>query len=146
MLLKRSGVMVERWSHRIGHSRVWGVLLWGILSVGGMGCGKEHEVPVAFHKTLLGTPSHLKAKFVEDQRIVLTWTMSDMTNVAGYAVFMSNSDGPLREVLVDTTAYIEESSLTTGAVDSTWYYFRVSAVDANLFRGPSSPVDSVLVH
>jgi hypothetical protein len=72
--------------------------------------------------------------------------MSSFTNVAGYVVSMSATTRLLKEVRVDTTGYVEESSFTdTTLVDSVWYFFQVSAVDTNLFRGPPSLVDSVLV-
>ena len=131
-----------------GRLRAWHVLLGGMLGVGSLFCSKEHEAPVAFHRTLLDTPRDLQAEFVDEERIVLTWTIADEANVKGYAVSISDSTGLLRETLVkETTHTIEESSLTAeGFVDSTWFYFQVSAMDENLFRGPASAVDSVLVY
>ena len=146
MLQKRQKATAMRSRHKIARSG-WRILLWGTLAVSSVSCSKEHEAPVAFHETLLAAPTDLQSEFVANQRIVLTWTMADETNVTGYEVLMSTSEELLLEKLVrGVTTYTEESSLTDGAsVDSTWYFFQVSAVDENLFRGPASAVDSVLV-
>jgi hypothetical protein len=110
-------------------------------------CSKQHEAPVAFHKTLLGSPSELQAQVEDGQRVVLTWTMADDTNVTGFVVSLSDTTGLLREALVTETAYsIEESSLSAdGFTDSTWFFFQVSAVDDSLFRGPAARLDTVFV-
>ena len=132
---------------KIGHLSVWHVLLCGMLGVGSVSCSKQHEAPVAFHGTLLDTPRELEAELVARQRVVLTWTMEDNTNVTGYVVSLSDTTGLLRESLVTETTYtVEEASLTAeGFVDSTWFFFQVSAVDDSLFQGPASHLDTVLV-
>ena len=123
------------------------ILLFGMLLAGAVFCSKEHEAPVAFHQTLLGTPTQLAAQFQAGQRVVLTWTMADIANVSGYVVSLSDTTGLVRESLVtETTHTIEETSLTAeGFVDSTWFFFRVSAVDDSLFRGPAAHLDTVFV-
>ena len=128
-------------------ARVWQILLFGLLLAGSVSCSKEHEAPVAFHQTLLDTPSDVEAEFVARQRIVLTWTIVDDTNVTGYVVSLSDSTVLLREALVPETTYtVQESSLRAEGFDGdTWIYYEVSAVDEQLFRGPASPVDSLLV-
>ncbi|MBM3122876.1 MAG: fibronectin type III domain-containing protein [Chloroflexi bacterium] len=122
------------------------VLLLAMLGMGALCCSEEHETPVAFHETLLDKPIDLEAE-LESQRIVVTWSIADDTNVTGYAVSVSDSTGLVRESLVTGTTYtIQLSSLmAAGRGDSTWFYFQVSAVDENLFRGPASAVDSVQV-
>ena len=69
---------------RIGHLNVWHLLLFGMLSAGLAFCSKQHKAPVAFHETLLGSPSDLRALVEEGNRVVLTWRMADDTNVAGF--------------------------------------------------------------
>ena len=133
---------------RIGHLRAWvGILSLGLLLTGSVFCSKEHEAPVAFHQTLLGTPTQLQAELQARQRVVLTWTMEDISNVSGYVVSLYDTTGLLRESLVaETTHTIEESSLTAdGFVDSTWFSFRVCALDSALFRGSAAQLDTVLV-
>ncbi len=132
---------------RIGHLNVWHLLLFGMLSAGLAFCSKQHKAPVAFHETLLGSPSDLRALVEEGNRVVLTWRMADDTNVAGFVVSLSDTLGLRREALVTETAYgIEESSLTDeGFADSTWFFFLVSAVDDSLFRGAPSRLDTVFV-
>ena len=133
---------------QIGHVNVWHFLLCGVLGVGAVFCSKEHEAPVAFHQTLLDTPSDLEAVKV-GRRIRLGWDMVDPTNVAGYVVSLSDTTGLLRESLLTgtaTTYTIEEASLTAEVfVDSTWFFFQVSAVDDSLFRGPAARLDTVFV-
>ena len=130
-----------------GHLSVWHLLWFGMLSAGLVFCSKQHDAPVAFHETLLGSPSDLQAQVEDGRRVVLTWRMADDTNVAGYVVSLSDTLGLRRETLVEETAYsIEESSLAEeGYVDSTWFFFLVSAVDDSLFRGPSARLDTVFV-
>ena len=130
-----------------GHLNVWHILWFGMLSAGLVFCGKQHDPPVAFHETLLGSPSDLRAQVEDGPRVVLTWRMADDTNVAGFVVSLSDTTGLRREDLVKETAYgIEESSLTAdGFVDSTWFFFLVSAVDDSLFRGPAARLDTVFV-
>ncbi len=132
---------------RIGHLNVWHILWFGILSAGLVFCSKQHDAPVAFHETLLGSPSDLQAQVEDGQRVVLTWRMADDTNVAGFVVSLSDTLGLRREALVKETAYsIEESSLSEdGFADSTWFFFLVSAVDDSLFRGPAARLDTVFV-
>lgn len=126
---------------------VWHIIWFGMLSAGLVFCSKQHEAPVAFHETLLGSPSDLQAQVEDGPRVVLTWRMADDANVAGYVVSLSDTTGLRREDLVRETAYgIEESSLTEdGFVDSTWFFFLVSAVDDSLFRGPAARLDTVFV-
>ena len=147
MLRNREMVTAGSSRRRIGHLNVWHILLFGMLLAGSVFCSKKHEAPVEFHRTLLDTPSDVEAEFVANQRIVLTWTIVDDTNVTGYVVFLSDSTRILRESLVTETTYtVEESSLAAEGFDGeTWVYYQVSAVDEQLFRGPASPVDSVLV-
>lgn len=132
---------------RIGHWNGWHILLFGMLSAGLAFCSKQHDAPVAFHETLLGSPSDLQAQVEDGRRVVLTWRMADDTNVAGFVVSLSDTLGLRRETLVEEAAYsIEESSLAEdGYVDSTWFFFLVSAVDDSLFRGPSARLDTVFV-
>ena len=131
---------------RMGHFNVWHILWFGMLSAGLVFCSKQHDAPVAFHETLLGSPSDLQAQ-VDGRRVVLTWMMADDTNVAGYVVSLSDTLGLRREDLVRETSHsIEESSLAEdGFVDSTWFFFTVSAVDDSLFRGPAARLDTVFV-
>ena len=130
-----------------GHLNVWHILWFGMLSAGLVFCSKQHEAPVAFHETLLGSPSDLQAQVEDGPRVVLTWRMADDANVAGFVVSLSDTTGLRREDLVRETSYgIEESSLTEdGFVDSTWFFFLVSAVDDSLFRGPAARLDTVFV-
>lgn len=123
------------------------ILMFGMLLAGSVFCSKEHEAPVAFHQTLLGTPTELEVQFEARQRVILTWTMEDIANVSGYVVSLSDTLGLMRESLVtETTHTIEESSLIAdGFTDSTWFFFRVSAVDSSLFRGPAAHLDTVFV-
>ncbi len=123
------------------------ILLFGMLLAGSVSCSKEHEAPVAFHQTLLGTPTELEAQFQARQDVVLTWTMEDIANVSGYVVSLSDTLGLLRESRVtETTHTFEESSLIAdGFTDSTWFFFRVSALDSSLFRGPAARLDTVFV-
>ena len=132
---------------QMGQLSVWSILLLGMLGAGSVFCSKQHEAPVAFHRTLLDSPSELEAQVQGGQRVVLTWTIADNTNVMGYAVSLSDTTGRLTEALVTETTYsIEESSLTAdGFTDSTWFFFQVSAVDDSLFRGPASRLDTVFV-
>jgi hypothetical protein len=125
----------------------WQILLFGLLLTGSVFCSKEHVAPVAFHQTLLGTPTQLEAEFQARRRVILTWTMEDIANVSGYVVSLSDTTGLLRESLVTATTHtIEESSLTAdGFVGSTWFFFRVSAVDDSLFRGPAAHLDTAFV-
>ena len=118
-----------------------------MLSAGLAFCSKQHKAPVAFHETLLGSPSDLQALVEEGNRVVLTWRMADDTNVAGFVVSLSDTLGLRREALVTERAYgIEESSLTDeGFADSTWFFFLVSAVDDSLFQGPAARLDTVFV-
>lgn len=145
----RNEETVKAWSsrRRTGHLNIWHILLFGMLSTGWVFCSKKHDAPVAFHETLLGSPSDLRAQVEEGRRVVLTWRMADDTNVAGFVVSLSDTTGLRREDLVRETAYgIEESSLTDeGFTDSTWFFFLVSAVDDSLFRGPASRLDTVFV-
>ena len=67
-----------------GHLNVWHILWFGMLSAGLVFCSKQHEAPVAFHETLLGSPSDLQAQVEDGPRVVLTWRMADDANVAGY--------------------------------------------------------------
>ena len=126
---------------------VWHILWFGMLSAGLVFCSKQHDPPVAFHETLLGSPSDLQAQVEDGPRVVLTWRMADDTNVAGFVVSLSDTGGLRREALVTETTYgIEESSLTDeGFTDSTWFFFLVSAVDDSLFQGPASRLDTVFV-
>ncbi len=136
-------------NREIATAGLWHILLVGMLLLAGsVSCSKEHEAPVAFHQTLLDTPSDVEAEFVvARQRIVLSWTIVDETNVTGYVVSLSDSTSLLIQSLVTEKTYtVEESSLVAeGFVGETWVYYQVSAVDEQLFRGPASPVDSLLV-
>ena len=137
------GSVMERLGSSISR-RMLGILF--ILALGVLACSKEHKSPVSFHRGLLQAPRSLESEFMDEKRIILTWTMDSLANVAGYVVSMSDTTGLLKEIRVDTTAYVEESDLTDAAlVDSLWYFFEVSAIDTNLFRGPPSLIDSVLV-
>jgi hypothetical protein len=131
----------------IGYLNAWRILMFGLLLAGSVFCSKKHEAPVAFHRTLLDTPSDVEAEFVAGQRIVVTWTIVDETNVAGYVVSVSDSTEVLRESLVTETTYtVEETSLKAEGFDAdTWVFYQVSAVDDRLFRGPASAVDSLLI-
>jgi hypothetical protein len=122
-------------------------ILFGMLLAGSVFCSKAHEAPVAFHQTLLDMPTQLEAQFQARRRVILTWTMEDIANVSGYVVSSSDTTGVLREDRVtETTHTIEESDLIAeGFDDSTWFFFRVSALDSSLFRGPAAHLDTVFV-
>jgi len=113
------------------------------------GCSKENSPVEPFHHNYLHAPLNVKATWA-DNKITVTWETADpMELVSQFVVSMSDSSGLIYEQYIPNdgeNTYVEESSYAdSAAVDSVWYYFRVREVDLNLFKGPESDVDSVLV-
>jgi hypothetical protein len=103
-------------------------------------CGRKPELPLDFHSERLSAPTELTHE-LSDGHVILRWTMPDTTNVARYIVSVSDSSGLLDERFFrDPYA---EFAFPSG--DSVSYYFRVRAVDGDLFEGPSSSIDSLVV-
>ena len=115
-----------------------------------LGCSKSYENAEQFHLDRLNAPTGIESEWRNGKEIAITWDISDPGgNVYGFIVSMSDSMGIIYEEMIlgsGVRSYIDKSSYADGAsVDSVWYYFRVRAIDANLFKGPNSEVDSVLV-
>jgi len=125
------------------------VLALGILVLALYGCSKENSPVEPFHRDCLHAPVNVTASW-EDNRITVSWEVVDPGEVIyQFLVSMSDSSGLIYEQYTPndgTNTYVEESSYADSTVvDSVWYYFRVREVDVNLFRGPESEPDSVLV-
>lgn len=124
------------------------VIVLVLLTIELVQCSKDYETPVEFHKNLLSTPTDPKVDRVGKDGISLRWNMSDVRNVDRYLVSVSDSTSLLYERFVskDSTIYSERSALfDSTVVDSAFYYFQVRAVDANLFQGPKSMVDTLFI-
>ena len=103
-------------------------------------CDETPELPSNFHSERLSAPTGLTHE-VHDGQVILRWNMADTTNVARYIVSVSDSSGLVDERFFNDT--YAELAFPTG--DSLWYYFRVRAVDRDLFEGPTSDADSLVV-
>ena len=113
------------------------------------GCSKENSPVEPFHRDYLHAPVNVEATW-ENNSITVKWETVDSAEIISqFMVSMSDSSGLLYEQYIPNdggNTYVESSSYADSAeMDSVWYYFRIREVDVNLFKGPESEADSVLV-
>ena len=122
-------------------------ILFGLaaLTVGFFACSKDHEMIVSFHEGWLAAPTDLEAKLVDSKEIVLEWNMPDTRNVNRYVLSMSDTGKVIYRKYIQDIGYVENTPGYFDVPDSTRYIFQVWAVDEDLFEGPKSKPDTVLI-
>ena len=125
------------------------ILVFGILFLTLFSCSKDNSPVEPFHRDYLHAPVNVEATW-ENNEITVRWEHVDPDEIISkFMVSMSDSSGLIYEQYIPNEGeniYLENSGYADGAaVDSVWYYFRIREVDANLFKGPESDPDSVLV-
>ncbi len=115
---------------------VLGLLIWG--------CSNHTELPVQYHQGYLAQPTRVEA-VAEAGGIVVSWHLDSAANVSGFVVSFTDSAGVVQtRSLEDAGARsYEETSLELSP--GVWYLIEVWAVDARLFFGPRSAVDTLAV-
>ena len=113
-----------------------GLLIWG--------CSNDLELPMQYHRGYLAQPTSVET-VAEEGRIVVSWHLDSAANVSGFVISFTDSIGVVKtRSLEDAGARSYEETdldLSPGA----WYLIQVWAVDARLFFGPRSAVDTLAV-
>lgn len=112
------------------------LLLWG--------CSNDAELPAQYHREYLAQPIDVEAVAAEG-RIVVSWRLDSAANVSGFVVSFTDSLGVVQtRSLEDAEARsYEEANLDLSP--GVWYLIQVWAVDARLFFGPRSAIDTLAV-
>ena len=114
------------------------------------GCEKDYTPVTSFHQHLL-SPKDVNADLAQGNRIAVTWDMADPDNlVHGFVVSIADTGQVLYERALEGASVRTYTSTASDLfdptkVDSTWYFVQVRAYDENLFQGPPSDRDSLLV-
>ena len=122
----------------------------GFLLIGG--CDADYTPVKAFHQNL-PVPTRVAAELLSDNRVDVTWDVTDPAGaVQGFVVSIEDTTASLYEKLVPgastrrfTTDFELQDVVPSTPEDSVWYFVRVRSADANLFQGPPSEPDSILL-
>ena len=116
-------------------------LLLGLLS---WGCSNDTELPQQYHRAYLAQPTHLEA-VAEEGRIVVSWHLASAANVSGFVISFTDSLGVVQTRSLEDAEARSYAETNLALSPGVWYLIQVWAVDARLFFGPRSAVDTLAV-
>ena len=98
----------------------------------------------------------VNAELIRDNRVAVTWEAVDQAGIVqGFTVSIAETTAAFYEKLVpgaSTRSFSTDFDLLDALpatsdtdADSLWYLVRVRAYDANLFQGPPSEPDSIVI-
>ena len=120
-----------------------------------VGCDADYTPVKAFHQ-ILPIPTRVAAELLSDNRVDVTWDVTDPADVVrSFVVSIEDTTAPFYEKWVpsaSTRRFTTDFELqdvvppiSSTSEDSVWYFVRVRSADANLFQGPPSEPDSILL-
>lgn len=115
---------------------VLGLLLWG--------CSNNTDLPMQYHRGYLAQPTEVEAIAAEG-RIVVSWHLDSAANVAGFVVSFTDSLGVAKTRSLDGAEARSYEEINLDLSPGVWYLIEVWAVDARLFFGPRSAIDTLAV-
>lgn len=113
-----------------------GLLIWG--------CSNDTELPMQYHRGHLAQPTSVEA-VAEEDRIVVSWDLDSAANVSGFVISFTDSIGVVQTRSLEDAEARSYEEIDLDLSPGVWYLIQVWAVDARLFFGPRSAVDTLAV-
>ena len=112
------------------------LLIWG--------CSNDAELPVQYHRGYLAQPTRVEA-VAEEGRIVVSWHLDSAANVSGFVISFTDSIGVVKTRSLEDAGARSYEETNLDLSPGVWYLIQVWTVDARLFFGPRSAVDTLAV-